>query len=93
MGFFLVKQIVLDVISQDNSRNYVFHFEIKAKVALQEEREGARGRDLRSGTPFPGSPPTFPGLSPAHRPSLSSPQAPSSPAAYTSHQQAFLLGW
>lgn len=33
---FLVKQIMLDVISQDNSRNYVFHFEIKAKVALQE---------------------------------------------------------
>lgn len=52
---------MLDVISQDNSRNYVFHFEIKAKVALQEERVGARGKDLRSGTPSLGSrPPPLP---------------------------------
>lgn len=69
---------MLDVISQDNSRNYVFHFEIKAKVALQEERVGERERDLRSGTPPLDLPPPFPGLSPAHRPSLSFPQAPSS---------------
>lgn len=69
---------MLDVISQDNSRNYVLHFEIKAEVTLQEERVRAKRRDLRSETPSPGSPPPFPGLSPAHRPSLSSPQAPSS---------------
>lgn len=69
---------MLDVISQDNSRNYVLHFEMKAEVTLQEERVRAKRRDLRSETPSPGSPPPFPGLSPAHRPSLSSPQAPSS---------------
>lgn len=68
---------MLNVISQDNSRNYVFHFEIKAKVALQEKRAGARGKDLRSGTPSPGSPPTFLG-SPQLTDPLSSPQAPSS---------------
>lgn len=83
---------MLNVISQDNSRNYVFHFEIKAKVALQEERVGARGKDLRSGTPSLDLPPLSWALPSSQ--TLSPPPRPlPAPAAYTSHQQAFLLGW
>lgn len=46
---------MLYVISQDNSRSDVFQTEIKAKVALQEDRARARGRDLGSEIPSPGS--------------------------------------
>lgn len=46
---------MLYVISRDNSRSDVFQIEIRAKVALQEDRVRARGRDLGPETPSPGS--------------------------------------
>lgn len=70
---------MLCVISRDNSRSDVSQTEIKAKVAAQEDRVRAKGRDLGSETPsFPSFSAPPPGLSPAHGPSPSSLQAPSS---------------
>lgn len=86
---------MLDVISQDNSRNNVFHFEIKAKVALQEREGGSKRKGFEVWNPIPWIPPPSPSLgSPQLTDPLSPPPRPlPAPAAYTSHQQAFLLGW